>query len=144
VLYAALRALPVPEEPVAWLWHAATLLREHRGDGHRAALVAEAIGGTEAHVLHSPSEGIPAKQFGRVHYLSEVRLTGVVEAMPARGLIEASGWLSDAGRERSSGSSHSPTTSQHRHATACGRPSSTSSLQTSKPISAALDAAGSR
>ena len=32
-LYAGLRALDVPEEPVARLWHAATLLREHRGDG---------------------------------------------------------------------------------------------------------------
>ena len=45
------RALDVPEEPVARLWHAATLLREHRGDGHNAALVAHRIGGTEAHVL---------------------------------------------------------------------------------------------
>ena len=57
VMYAALRALPVPEEPVARLWHAATLLREHRGDGHVAALVAAGIGGTEAHVLHALSEG---------------------------------------------------------------------------------------
>ena len=47
-LYAGLRALDVPEEPVARLWHAATLLREHRGDGHNAALVAHGIGGTEA------------------------------------------------------------------------------------------------
>ena len=46
IMYAALRALPVPEEPVARLWHAATLLREHRGDGHTTALVAEGIGGT--------------------------------------------------------------------------------------------------
>jgi hypothetical protein len=41
-LYAGLRALDVPEEPVARLWHAATLLREHRGDGHNAALLATA------------------------------------------------------------------------------------------------------
>ncbi|MBR7834264.1 hypothetical protein KDL01_13395 [Actinospica durhamensis] len=34
--------LDVPEEPVARLWHAATLLREHRGDGHNAALLAHA------------------------------------------------------------------------------------------------------
>ncbi len=33
-LYVGLRALDVPQEPVARLWHAATLLREHRGDGH--------------------------------------------------------------------------------------------------------------
>ena len=51
VMYAGLRALPMPEEPVARLWHAANMLREHRGDGHIAALVSERIGGTEAHVL---------------------------------------------------------------------------------------------
>jgi len=84
---------------VARLWHAATLLREHRGDGHNAVLVAEGIGGTEAHVLHALSEGIPAEKFGRVHHLPAVRLAAVVDGMRARGLIDASGWLSDAGRE---------------------------------------------
>ena len=44
---------------MARLWHAATLLREHRGDGHFAALVAEGIGGTQAHVLHALSQGWP-------------------------------------------------------------------------------------
>ena len=97
VLYAALRALPLPEEPVARLWHAATLLREHRGDGHIAALVAAGIGGTEAHVLHALSENIPAAKFGRVHHLPADRLARVVDGMQARGLIDASGWLSDAG-----------------------------------------------
>ena len=99
VLYAALRALPLPEEPVARLWHAATLLREHRGDGHIAALVVEGIGGTQAHVLHALSENIPAEKFGRVHHLAADRLARVVDGMRARGLIDASGWLSDAGRE---------------------------------------------
>jgi hypothetical protein len=99
ILYAALRALPVPEEPVARLWHAATLLREHRGDGHIAALVTAGIGGTEAHVLHALSENMPAEKFGRVHHLPADRLARVVDGMRARGLIDASGWLSDAGRE---------------------------------------------
>jgi len=99
VLYAALRALPLPEEPVARLWHAATLLREHRGDGHIAALLAAGIGGTEAHVLHALSESIPAEKFGRVHHLAADRLARVVDSMQARGLIDASGWLSDAGRK---------------------------------------------
>jgi hypothetical protein len=44
-------ALPVPANPVARLWHAATVLREHRGDGHVAALVAAGIDGCEALVL---------------------------------------------------------------------------------------------
>jgi hypothetical protein len=99
ILYAALRALPVPEQPVARLWHAATLLREYRGDGHIAALVAAGIGGTEAHVLHALSEGIPAEKFGRIHHLPARRLARVVDGMRARGLIDASGWLSDTGRQ---------------------------------------------
>ena len=43
VLFAANRALVWPEEPLARLWHATTLVREHRGDGHVAALTAEAL-----------------------------------------------------------------------------------------------------
>ena len=66
VMYAGLRALPTLEEPVARLWHAANMLREHRGDRHIAALVCERIGGTEAHVLDALASGIyPAESFGR-------------------------------------------------------------------------------
>ena len=45
--------LAAPDEPVARLWQAATLLREHRGDGHVAALVAADIDGTEALALRA-------------------------------------------------------------------------------------------
>ncbi|MEV7045232.1 MarR family transcriptional regulator [Amycolatopsis sp. NPDC051061] len=97
-LYAALRALPVPQEPVARLWHAATLLREHRGDGHIVALVTEGIGGTEAHVLHALSIDLPAKEFGRVWYLPAAQLTAVIDGMRTRGLVGTDGWLTAAGR----------------------------------------------
>src|SRR5262245_9038111 len=43
VLAAANAALPAPAEPVDRLWQAATTLREHRGDGHVAALVAAGL-----------------------------------------------------------------------------------------------------
>ncbi len=99
VMYAALRPLAVPVEPVARLWHAATLLREHRGDGHIAALVTAGVGGIESHVLHALSEGTPAEQFGRIHHLPSARLAAVADGMRARGLIDATGWLTDAGRE---------------------------------------------
>jgi hypothetical protein len=97
-LYAALRAVPVPREPVARLWHAATLLREHRGDGHTVALVAEGVGGTEAHVLHALSVDMPAQEFGRVHHLPAAQLTAVIDGMRARGLVGTDGWLTAAGR----------------------------------------------
>jgi len=99
VMYAALRALPMPDEPVARLWHAANMLREHRGDGHIAALVSERIGGTEAHVLSALDMDIyPAESFGRIHHLPRARLAEVMEGLRGRGLLDATGRLTDAGR----------------------------------------------
>ena len=144
ILYAALRALPPPEEPLARLWHAATLLREHRGDGHIAALLAAGIGGTEAHVLHALSEGMPAEKFGRVHHLPAARLAAVVDGMRARGLIEASGWLSDAGRD-SKQRIESLTDDLAAPPYDSLTPSEPDQLTTDlEPIAAALNAVGSR
>jgi Helix-turn-helix family len=97
-LYAGLRALEVPAEPVARLWHAATLLREHRGDGHNAALLAHGIGGTEAHVLLALSLGMRAEEFGRIHHLPTAQLAAVVDGLRGRGLVDAAGGFTDAGR----------------------------------------------
>src|ERR1700691_1451024 len=64
VMYAGMRTLPVPSDPVARLWHSATMLREHRCDGHVAALVSARIGGTEAQVLSALELGIhPPESF---------------------------------------------------------------------------------
>lgn len=98
-LYAGLRALDVPTEPVARLWHATTLLREHRGDGHNAALLAHGIRGTEAHVLLALSMGMKAEEFGRIHHLPKARLTAVVDGLRDRGFVNATGGFTDAGQE---------------------------------------------
>ena len=58
-MYAALRAIPIPNDVVARLFHAASLLREHRGDGHIAALMIEGVGGLEAHVLFASTWACP-------------------------------------------------------------------------------------
>jgi hypothetical protein len=47
VLGAAHAAIPEPADPYGRLWWAASILREHRGDGHVAALVAAGLGGCE-------------------------------------------------------------------------------------------------
>jgi hypothetical protein len=89
----------MPDEPVARLWHAANMLREHRGDGHIAALVSERIGGAEAHVLSALDMGIyPAESFGRIHHLPVTRLAEVMDGLRARGLLDADGRFTDAGR----------------------------------------------
>ncbi len=86
-----MRTLPIPEQPLARLWYAGNLLREHRGDGHVVALVANGIGGTEAHVLHVLSEGMPAEKFGRVWHLPHAQLAAVVDGLRDRGLVGADG-----------------------------------------------------
>jgi len=97
-MYAALRALAVPDDVVTRLFHAASLLREHRGDGHIVALVSEGIGGLEAHVLLALAMDMPAERFGRIHHLPPAQLAAVIDGMRERGLIAADGWLSERGR----------------------------------------------
>jgi hypothetical protein len=64
-LAAANAALPVPTAAHLALWQALTTLREHRGDGHVALLVARGITPVEAHVLAAAS--------GRVALIAAVR-----------------------------------------------------------------------
>ena len=98
-MYAALRALPIPDEPVARLWHAANMLREHRGDGHIVALMAEQVDRTECHVLLALDSGIhPAETFGRIHHLPKPYLASVMAGLRDRGLVDASGHFTEAGR----------------------------------------------
>lgn len=56
-LGAANAALPPPADPLARLWHAATVLREHRGDGHITALVDAELTGCQALVLRDALHG---------------------------------------------------------------------------------------
>jgi hypothetical protein len=83
---------------VARLFHAASLLREHRGDGHIAALMVEGVGGLEAHVLLALDMNLAAEKFGRIHHLPAAQLAAVIDGMRARGLIGDDGWLSEPGR----------------------------------------------
>ena len=104
VMYAGMRTLPVPSDPVARLWHSATMLREHRGDGHVAALLAARIGGTEAHVLSALEMGIyPPESFGRIHHLPKERLAEVMDGLRERGLVDTDGRFTDAGRKTKQG-----------------------------------------
>ena len=97
-MYAALRSLAIPDDAMHRLFHAASLLREHRGDGHIAALMVDGIGGLESHVLLALDMDMPAEKFGRIHHLPAAQLDAVIDGMRDRGLIADDGWLSDEGR----------------------------------------------
>jgi hypothetical protein len=97
-MYAALRSIRIPDDVVTRLFHAGSLLREHRGDGHIVALVSEGVGGLEAHALFALDMDMPAEKFGRIHHLPAAQLAVVIGGLRDRGLIGDDGWLSDQGR----------------------------------------------
>ncbi|NEB74786.1 MarR family transcriptional regulator [Streptomyces sp. SID14478] len=100
VMYAGLRGVAMPDDPVTRLWHGATMLREHRCDGHIAALVGARVSGTEAHVLSALAQGIhPPESFGRLHHLPKKRLAAVMGGLRERGIVDADGRFTDSGRE---------------------------------------------
>ncbi|OBJ38655.1 hypothetical protein A5630_29195 [Mycolicibacterium mucogenicum] len=98
-LFAALSAAPWPDEPVAALWHAATLLREQRGDAHVAALVAAGITGRESNVLHVAAGRTTKEKVIATRDYDEAEWAAVTAQLAARGLLTADGSLTDAGRE---------------------------------------------
>lgn len=98
-LYAANRALPWPEEPLARLWHATTLLREHRGDGHVAVLTAERLSGRDANVLHAAAGRVPEAMIKRGRDYDEEQWAHCQNRLRARGLLDDAGALSPAGQE---------------------------------------------
>jgi hypothetical protein len=103
-LYAALRSLPVAEDPLTLLWDAATLLREHRGDGHVATLLTAGIGGRESHVFHAHANGTSPSVYATSRNLHETEWDSLVSALRSRGLVTDDGRsLTDAGRETKAG-----------------------------------------
>jgi hypothetical protein len=98
-LFAANSALPWPGEPIEKLWHAATLLREHRGDGHIAALVTAGVSGREANVLHCAAGRVPAELIRRARDYGDDEWQRCTDSLAARGLLTRDGALTDAGDE---------------------------------------------
>ncbi|MFI6871515.1 hypothetical protein [Nocardia sp. NPDC050406] len=90
-LFAANRDVAQPNDAVAALWQAATALREHRGDGHIACLLAEEVDGCEAHVLFSADTGAPP------HIWLDNRGFGQQDWDAAHARLVARGLLGEAG-----------------------------------------------
>jgi hypothetical protein len=97
-LFGALRSLPWPDEPHLVLWHAATLLREHRGDGHVAALTAAGLDGCEAHVTVTATGAVPRETLQGNRKWSDEDWSAAEERLRARGWLDAGGALTDTGR----------------------------------------------
>ncbi|MDB1089772.1 hypothetical protein PJ985_19640 [Streptomyces sp. ACA25] len=97
-LYAAHAALPVPREPHLRLWHAATLLREHRGDGHLAVLLRERLDPLEALVSHTASgHGMTPSWVLTTRGWTQQDWAGAQDRLRRRGLLAADGELTEDG-----------------------------------------------
>ena len=98
-LFAANMALDWAEDPVARLWHAVTLLREQRGDGHIAVLVTLGVSGRESNVLHAAAGRVPTEMIMRARDYDEEQWQRYRGQLAQRGLLDGGGSLTDAGRE---------------------------------------------
>ncbi|MEV5572227.1 hypothetical protein AB0L06_19450 [Spirillospora sp. NPDC052269] len=93
---AANAALPWSDEPHVVLWQAATILREHRGDGHIAALQAHGLGPAESLVSHAAVGAAPEEVFGSRQW-TDREWAAARERLAARGLVETDGRATETG-----------------------------------------------
>jgi len=91
-------SLPSPASDHLALWHAITVLREYRGDGHVACLVESGIGACEALVLHAATGDVPAAVLQASRGWSDDAWAAAVERLRSRGWVDADGGFTDAGR----------------------------------------------
>ncbi len=88
VLFGANRDLDPVDDPVESLWQACTCLREHRGDGHVAALTAAGLSGCQALVLFALSQELPAVMFRDSRGWSTGEWEGARSELERRGLVD--------------------------------------------------------
>ena len=98
-LAAANRALPRPATPLAVLWQAATTLREHRGDGHVAVLVAHGVGPVAAHVLKTAAGEAAGELLRTARAWPDEAWDDAVAELRARGWVDRHGRLTSSGEK---------------------------------------------
>jgi len=87
-LFASHAALPWPEHPHLVLWHAQTLLREYRGDGHVALLLTEGLDGLGALITHAATGSISAEALRTSRAWSEEDWAAGEDRARAKGWLE--------------------------------------------------------
>ncbi|MEO6700288.1 MAG: hypothetical protein ABI140_02650 [Jatrophihabitantaceae bacterium] len=99
-LYAGHAELAWPEQPHLQLWHAITLLREYRGDGHLMALAGHGLSGIDAIVSHTATgRGFTEAAAQRLRGWTDEEWADSISRLRDAGLIEPDELaLTDAGR----------------------------------------------
>lgn len=97
-LAAANQALPRPRTARGTLWQAATVLREHRGDGHIAALLSRDITPAEAHQLKIAAGDATENDLRQGRGFPDREWEDAKTALQNRGWIDTGGRLTRQGR----------------------------------------------
>jgi len=82
-------ALPWPSDPLLALWQATTVLREHRGDGHVAALVDAGLDGCEAHISFVATGSVTRAVLQPARGWSDEEWEAAERALVNRGWVDA-------------------------------------------------------
>ncbi len=100
-LYAGYADLDWPDAAHLQLWHAISLLREHRGDGHLACLLRHELNGIDAIVSHTATgAGFLEAAAKLLRGWSEQEWADSVSRLRKRGILEPSGLtLTSAGQQ---------------------------------------------
>ncbi len=105
-LFAGHAGLDWPTEPHLVLWHAQTLLREYRGDGHIVELTAAGLDGCEALVTHGAAGDVAPAVLQRSRSWSDEEWKAAISRLQARGFVQADGTFTNAGRAQRDGIEH--------------------------------------
>lgn len=96
-LAAAHRSLPEPDDDAGRLWHAATVMREYRGDCHVAVLTSAGLDGAAANAL-AVAAGLAGEQQRTMRGWSEDEWAAAYSRLATRGWVDVDGAITETGR----------------------------------------------
>ncbi len=96
-LFAGLRSLGLPGDPMGDMWRLADMLREYRGDAHTAAWTSAGLDATEIGLLTELYWGLPMRSYVRTRAWSDGQLDEAEARLVGRGLV-VDGALTGPGR----------------------------------------------
>lgn len=101
-IFAGLRSLGWPGDPLGDLWRAADLVREHRGDGHVAAWVSAGLDAVEITLLTELWWGVPLGSFAPTRGWSEAAIDAGAARLRERGLVDGDAFTAEGEALRAS------------------------------------------
>lgn len=96
-LYAGLRSLGIPDEPLFAMWRMGDMLREFRGDCHTAAWISMNVDATEIGLMSELYWGLPMRTYSRTRAWTNDEFAAAEARLVKRGWA-TDGALTDAGK----------------------------------------------